>query len=158
MYRQLLRFQVYKVRFLKLNFLFNVIGVFTGASSLAAALALPPEGQVIACDISHEYTSQARAYWQEAGVEAKVRLHIAPAQDTLQKLLDDGQALCLKILTKFSLLSRYELTLILKPLPMLFHSLKILLNSCRFFLYCKIAELRRIFKGQKSIYQGFLGN
>ena len=53
-------------------------------------------------------------------MEAKVRLHIAPAQDTLRKLLDDGQALCLKIQTKISLLSRYELTLILKPLPMLF--------------------------------------
>ena len=36
------------------------IGVFTGASSLAAALALPPDGQVIACDINEEYTRQAR--------------------------------------------------------------------------------------------------
>ena len=53
----------------------------------------------------------------------------------------------------------YEATLILKPLPMLFCSLKILINSCRFFLCCKIGELRRIFKGQKSIWQGFfLGN
>lgn len=68
------------------------IGVFTGASSLAAALALPPDGQVIACDISEEYTRQAREYWREAGVEQKVNLCIAPAQDTLQKLLDEGHA------------------------------------------------------------------
>ena len=46
-----------------------------------------------------------------------------------------------------SYLCRYKPTLILKPLPMLFRSLKILLNSCLFFLYCKIAELRRSFEG-----------
>ena len=55
--------------------------------------------------------------------------------------------LFLKILTKFLLLSRYESTLILKPLLMLFRSLKILINSCRFFFFCKIPELRRVFKG-----------
>ena len=51
--------------------------------------------------------------------------------------------------------SCYKPTLILKPLMMLFRPVKILLNSCRFFSYSKIAELKRIFKGQKSIYQGF---
>ena len=45
--------------------------------------------------------------------------------------------------------------MILKPLLMLFGFWKILINSCRFFLYCKIAELRRVFEGQKSICQGF---
>ena len=68
------------------------VGVFTGASSLAAALSLPPEGKVYACDINEEFTREAEKYWREAGVEDKVELHIAPAQDTLQKLLDEGHA------------------------------------------------------------------
>ena len=55
------------------------VGVFTGASSLAAALALPPNGKVIACDVSEDFTSVARKYWDEAGVASKIDLRIAPA-------------------------------------------------------------------------------
>merc|ERR1719244_1734909 len=53
------------------------IGVFTGASSLAAALALPDDGIVVGCDVSEDFTARARKYWQEAGVENKVHLKIA---------------------------------------------------------------------------------
>ena len=67
------------------------IGVFTGYSSLAVALALPPDGKVVACDISEEYTTVARRYWQEAGVAGKVDLRIAPAAETLHELIQDGQ-------------------------------------------------------------------
>ena len=66
------------------------IGVFTGYSSLVTALALPPEGRVIACDISEEFTSVARRYWHEAGVEQKIELRIGPAEDTLRSLLAEG--------------------------------------------------------------------
>jgi predicted O-methyltransferase YrrM len=68
------------------------LGVFTGYSSLAVALALPPEGKVIACDVSQDYTAIAYRYWQQAGVADKIELHIAPARETLEWLLADGQA------------------------------------------------------------------
>jgi len=68
------------------------IGVFTGYSALAVALALPPTGKVVACDISEEYTSIARHWWNQAGVADKIELHIAPAQDTLTQLLATGAA------------------------------------------------------------------
>jgi caffeoyl-CoA O-methyltransferase len=68
------------------------IGVFTGYSALAVALALPDSGQVIACDVSEAYTAIARRYWQQAGVAHKITLHLAPALDTLDRLLSEGQA------------------------------------------------------------------
>jgi len=67
------------------------VGVFTGASSLAAALALPEDGVVVACDVSEDFTKIAQKYWKEAGVEHKVKLKIAPAADTLNSLLDSGE-------------------------------------------------------------------
>jgi predicted O-methyltransferase YrrM len=68
------------------------VGVFTGYSSLSVALALPPEGRIIACDVSEEYTAIARRYWQAAGVADKIDLRIAPALETLDDLLTTGHA------------------------------------------------------------------
>ena len=68
------------------------IGVFTGYSSLVVALSLPDDGKIIACDISEEYTSMARIYWQRAGVVDKIDLQLAPALQTLDKLLAAGEA------------------------------------------------------------------
>ena len=68
------------------------VGVFTGYSSLVVALALPADGKIVACDVSEEYTSIARRYWQQAGVADKIDLHIAPALETLDKLLTAGEA------------------------------------------------------------------
>ena len=68
------------------------IGVFTGYSSLAVALALPPTGKLVACDMSEEFTAIARRYWQKAGVADKINLHIAPAVETLDQLLAAGEA------------------------------------------------------------------
>ncbi|BAZ04444.1 class I SAM-dependent methyltransferase [Calothrix sp. NIES-3974] len=68
------------------------IGVFTGYSSLAVALALPDDGKIIACDISEEYTSMARHYWQLAGVADKIDLRIAPALETLDDLINQGES------------------------------------------------------------------
>ena len=67
------------------------IGVFTGASSLAAALALrdldPSRDNgsvVLACDVNDEYTRIAEKFWEKAGVREYVKLQIAPAAETLQ--------------------------------------------------------------------------
>jgi caffeoyl-CoA O-methyltransferase len=68
------------------------IGVFTGYSSLSIALALPPEGQLVACDVSAEYTAIARRYWEKAGVADKVNLRIAPALETLDRLITEGES------------------------------------------------------------------
>ncbi len=67
------------------------IGVFTGYSSLAVALALPNDGRILACDVSEEYTSVARRYWKEAGVDHMIELRIGPALETLQGLLAQQQ-------------------------------------------------------------------
>ena len=67
------------------------IGTFTGYSSLAVALALPNDGRITACDVSEEYTSIARRYWKEAGVDHMIELRIKPALETLQELLHDRQ-------------------------------------------------------------------
>jgi predicted O-methyltransferase YrrM len=67
------------------------VGTFTGYSSTAVALALPDDGELVCCDVSQQWTSLARKYWDEAGVAAKVDLRIAPAAETLDQLLADGE-------------------------------------------------------------------
>jgi predicted O-methyltransferase YrrM len=68
------------------------VGVFTGYSALTVALALPENGQVVACDVSEEFTAIARRYWEMAGVASKIDLRVAPATETLDRLLAEGQA------------------------------------------------------------------
>jgi predicted O-methyltransferase YrrM len=64
------------------------IGVYTGYSSLCIGLALPRDGRVIACDVNRQWTDMARRYWRKAGVEGKIELHLGPAQQTLEILLE----------------------------------------------------------------------
>ena len=66
------------------------IGVFTGYSSLAVALALPADGQVTALDVSEEFTSTARRYWAKAGVANRIDLKLAPAAESLAALKRQG--------------------------------------------------------------------
>jgi predicted O-methyltransferase YrrM len=68
------------------------VGVFTGYSSLAVALALPPDGRIVACDVSEEWTGIARRYWQKAGVASKIDLRLGPAVETLDAMLAKGEA------------------------------------------------------------------
>ena len=66
------------------------VGTFTGYSALSVALAQPDDGEVVCCDVSEEYTAVARRYWEEAGVSHRIRLHLAPASETLENLLNEG--------------------------------------------------------------------
>jgi len=68
------------------------VGTFTGYSSTAMALALPPGGTILCCDVSERFTSIARRAWKEARVEDKVELRIAPAVQTLDALIAGGAA------------------------------------------------------------------
>jgi caffeoyl-CoA O-methyltransferase len=68
------------------------VGVFTGYSSLAVALALPDDGRILACDVSKEWTAMARRFWREAGVEHKIELKLQPAVRTLEERLAAGEA------------------------------------------------------------------
>ncbi|MGA8594709.1 MAG: class I SAM-dependent methyltransferase [Bryobacteraceae bacterium] len=68
------------------------VGVFTGYSSTLAALSLPADGRVVACDVSDEFTQTALRFWREAGVADKVELRLGPAADTLRALVQEGQA------------------------------------------------------------------
>ncbi|NQW11500.1 MAG: class I SAM-dependent methyltransferase [Alphaproteobacteria bacterium] len=68
------------------------VGTFTGYSALRTALAMPPEGRLICCDISETYTGVGRPFWEEAGVADRIELQIGPATETLDTLIAEGAA------------------------------------------------------------------
>lgn len=68
------------------------VGVFTGYSSLAMALALPEDGRLLACDTSVPYTEVAKGFWRAAGVEKKIDLRIGLAEETLQGRIAAGES------------------------------------------------------------------
>jgi caffeoyl-CoA O-methyltransferase len=69
------------------------IGTFTGYSALSVASVLPPDGRLVCCDVSEQWTSIARRYWAEAGLADRIELRIAPARETLAQLRKrDGPA------------------------------------------------------------------
>lgn len=68
------------------------VGVFTGYSALAVAMALPPGGRIVACDVSEEWTAVARRYWEKAGVADRIDLRLGKALRTLDALLAGGEA------------------------------------------------------------------
>lgn len=68
------------------------VGTFTGYSALCIAEALPTGGKLYCCDVSTEWTAIARRYWREAGLDGRIELTIAPAVQTLDRLLAQGLA------------------------------------------------------------------
>ncbi|CAM0946855.1 unnamed protein product [Alopecurus aequalis] len=65
------------------------IGVFTGCSVLATALAVPEDGQVVAIDVSRDYFSLGLPVIEKAGVAHKIDFREGPAGPILDKLLSD---------------------------------------------------------------------
>jgi caffeoyl-CoA O-methyltransferase len=62
------------------------LGTFTGYSSISMALALPPGGRVITCDVNEETTEIARRYAGEAGVADRIEYRTGPALDSIAQL------------------------------------------------------------------------
>ncbi|KAB7623013.1 O-methyltransferase [Alkalilimnicola sp. S0819] len=96
------------------------IGVFTGYSSLCLARALPADGRLVACDLSEQWTSIARRYWEEAGVAERIDLRLGPALETLEALEQAGVEgsfdLCFIDADKSNYLNYYEHALrLLRP-------------------------------------------
>jgi caffeoyl-CoA O-methyltransferase len=60
------------------------IGTFTGYSSTCIARGLLPGGKLICCDISEEWTSVARKYWEKAGVDGRIDLRLGRALETIR--------------------------------------------------------------------------
>lgn len=68
------------------------VGTFLGYSSIAAALAMGEDSQVIACDVCEEFTVQAQQWWKRAGIEHRTKLYLDRAVETLPRLLEEGAA------------------------------------------------------------------
>ena len=67
------------------------VGTFTGYSTLVVADVLPDDGRIVACDISETWTNLGQEHWERAGVAHKIDLRIAPAMETLDQLIEEGQ-------------------------------------------------------------------
>jgi predicted O-methyltransferase YrrM len=67
------------------------IGTFTGYSALTVAGALPPDGRLVCCDVSTEYTSVGAKAWEAAGVADRIDLRIGPAAHTLDAMIANGE-------------------------------------------------------------------
>ncbi|MCP5432145.1 MAG: class I SAM-dependent methyltransferase [Alphaproteobacteria bacterium] len=70
------------------------IGVFTGYSSLAIALAMKEMhgsgARLFACDISLQYLARAEGYWKAAEVDGVIEAKAGPAGASLEALLAQG--------------------------------------------------------------------
>ena len=67
------------------------IGTFTGYSALCLAQAMPEHGELVCCDVNKEWTDIGRRFWHDAGVEDRIQLHLAPALETLDRLIENGE-------------------------------------------------------------------
>ena len=68
------------------------LGTYTGYSTLAMAEALPKDGKIITCDVCEETSIIAKQFWAQAGFSHKINLQLGPALETLEQLLNNGEA------------------------------------------------------------------
>src|SRR3984885_2720308 len=66
------------------------VGTFTGYSAICLARGLAPGGSLLCCDVSADWTSLAREYWQKAGLDSVIELRLGPGADTLRSLPADA--------------------------------------------------------------------
>lgn len=62
------------------------IGTYTGYSALMMAEALPPDGELITCEISETYAEIALKFIARSPHASKIRLRLGPAIDTLREI------------------------------------------------------------------------
>jgi len=67
------------------------VGTFTGYSALCLAQAMPEHGELVCCDVYKEWTDIGRRFWRDAGLEERIHLHLAPALETLDRLIENGE-------------------------------------------------------------------
>ncbi|XP_076141325.1 catechol O-methyltransferase domain-containing protein 1 [Alosa pseudoharengus] len=85
------QFMANLVRLIKANKTIE-IGMYTGYNTLSMALAVPENGKVVACEIQQKYVDIGKTFFKEAGVEDKIDIRLQPALQTLEELLDAGEA------------------------------------------------------------------
>jgi caffeoyl-CoA O-methyltransferase len=86
------------------------LGTFTGYSSISMALALPPDGRLITCDVNEETTAIARRYAEEAGVVDRIEYRLGPALDSIATLEGEFELIFIDA-DKPNYLNYYEATL-----------------------------------------------
>lgn len=68
------------------------VGVYTGYSSLAMALAMPADGRLWCFDVSEDWSAMAKRHWASAGVADKIDFRLTTGEDGLKALIDEGHA------------------------------------------------------------------
>jgi len=68
------------------------IGTLGGYSSIWMARALPEGGRLITLEAAEKHAAVAQANLERAGVAGKVQIRLAPALDSLRRLIDEGAA------------------------------------------------------------------
>jgi len=91
------------------------LGTFTGYSACAIANGLTESGRLITCDQNLEWTNIAKQFWQQAGLNNKIELRLAPAAQTLEQLIQEKAQFDLIFIDadKINYLHYYEQALIL---------------------------------------------
>lgn len=67
------------------------VGTFTGYSAMCVVKAMGPEGRLVALDVDKDFTDIAQRHWQKAGISPQIDLRLAPADESLRKMIAGGE-------------------------------------------------------------------
>jgi predicted O-methyltransferase YrrM len=62
------------------------IGIFSGYTTVAIAVGLPPDGQIVSCGVAGSHVDVARGYWARAGLSAQIDFHLCSGLELLDRL------------------------------------------------------------------------